>query len=80
MDVAAPFIKFKGDIMGCKNCEKLKNALISLIQESDVIKLKIMRDYLMSILDEQDNHDAEISMFAINTLIEVLEEEQNGPC
>lgn len=63
--------------MTCKNCEKLKNALISLIGESNIEKLKIMRDYLCDFLDEQDDKNAEISMFAINTLIEVLEEEQN---
>lgn len=63
--------------MNCKNCEKLKYALISLIGESDIKNLKVMRNHLMDILDVQNNQDAEISLFAINTLIEVFEEEQN---
>ena len=66
--------------MTCKDCEKLKYALISLIGESDIEILKGMRDHLMDILDEQDNHDIETSMFAISILIEVLEEEQNDSC
>ena len=74
--------KLEENKMSCKNCEKLKDALISMIQESDVEKLKFMRDYLCEYLDHTNNTDpnAEISMFAINTLIEFLEEEQNGSC
>lgn len=66
--------------MNCKNCEKLKDALISLVGESDVEKLKVMKEYLYDYLNQnldQNNQDAEISLFAINTLIEVLVEEQN---
>ena len=65
--------------MSCKNCEKLKDALISLVGESDVKNLKVMKEYLYDYLNQnldQNNQDAEISLFAINTLIEVLEEEQ----
>lgn len=66
--------------MTCKKCEKLKDALISLVGESDVEKLKVMKEYLYDYLNQnldQNNQDAEISLFAINTLIEVFEEEQN---
>lgn len=64
--------------MGCKNCEKLKDALISLIQESNIENLKKMRDYLNSILVGQSMDDVERSLFAINTLIDVLEEENEN--
>ena len=56
--------------------EKLKDALISLVQESNVDNLKVMREYLEGIHIDTTG-DIERSLFAISTLIEVLEKE-NG--
>lgn len=53
--------------------EDLLDALITLVQESDIENLKNMRDYLNSILVSQSIDDVERSLFAINTLIKVLE-------
>lgn len=53
--------------------EELLDALITLVQESDIENLKNMRDYLNSILVSQSIDDVERSLFAINTLIKVLE-------
>lgn len=58
--------------------EKLKDALISLVQESDINNLKNMKEWCECQLKEQfgkDTGNIEISLFAINALIEVLEEE-----
>ena len=55
--------------------EELLDALIALVQESGVENLKNMRDYLNSILVSQSIDDVERSLFAINVLIKVLEEE-----
>jgi len=53
--------------------EELLDALIALVQESNIENLKNMRDYLNSILVSQSIDDVERSLFAINTLIKVLE-------
>ena len=69
--------QIEGHEVSCKNCEKLKDALISLIQESDVDKLRVMAEYCSEVLKGVPNDDVERSLFAINILIEVLEEEQH---
>lgn len=61
--------------------EKLKDALISLIQESNVDNLKNMRDYCSYQLNEKygtDTDDIERSLFAISVLIEIMEKEKNN--
>ena len=57
--------------------EKLKDALISLVQESNVNDLRGMQRYLQDVTSLSNNDDAERSLFAINILIEVLEEESS---
>lgn len=61
-----------------KSKEKLKDALINLIQESNIDNLKNMRDYCSYQLNEKygtNTEDIERSLFAINVLIEYMENE-----
>lgn len=67
-----------------KTKEKLKAGLIGLVQENNIPALKGMRKYCLIVLNEnqgsETDDDVKRSLFAINTLIEVLEKEnENSP-
>lgn len=69
----------------CEKCkarfEKLKEALFIIVGEREYEKLLVMRDFLSDIIEDAD--DAKAAYFAIKTLIEVMEDEnedQTGIC
>ena len=63
----------------CDKCkekyEKLKEALFTIVGERDLEALQGMKEFLETVSDQSEGANA--AFFAIKTLVEILEEEQN---
>lgn len=71
-------IKLEEYEMGCVKCEKLKDALVSLVQEGDPKNLDYMKQYLEKVLEKSGkNDDVERSLYAISVLLDHIKEEEN---